>query len=118
MLLIICYPINIINRYSHAVDMWSAGCVLGELELGRAMFPGKSEPEQLDLICRAIGTPTEDSWPGVNNIWDKGNNSTLPKGLQGVTKYVTNLKMSYNQKLSPDVLKLLEGILIADPNRR
>jgi cyclin-dependent kinase 12/13 len=29
------------RRYSYHVDMWSAGCVLAELELGRPIFPGQ-----------------------------------------------------------------------------
>ena len=30
------------TKYSKAVDMWSVGCILGELLLGKALFPGKS----------------------------------------------------------------------------
>lgn len=30
------------TRYSYPIDMWSAGCVLAELELGRPLFPGIS----------------------------------------------------------------------------
>jgi len=28
--------------YSKAVDMWSVGCILGELIVGKAIFPGNS----------------------------------------------------------------------------
>jgi mitogen-activated protein kinase 15 len=30
------------TKYSKAVDMWSVGCIIGELVLGRAIFPGTS----------------------------------------------------------------------------
>lgn len=30
------------TKYSKAVDMWSVGCIVGELVLGRAIFPGTS----------------------------------------------------------------------------
>ena len=30
------------TKYSKAVDMWSVGCIVGELILGRAIFPGTS----------------------------------------------------------------------------
>jgi cyclin-dependent kinase 12/13 len=43
------------QRYSHPVDMWSAGCVFAELELGRPIFPGKTEIEEIKLICDTIG---------------------------------------------------------------
>jgi cyclin-dependent kinase 12/13 len=99
-------------RYGSAVDMWSAGCVLAELELGRPLFPGKVELEQLDLICRALGTPGEDMWPGVSAM---ANFSDLLKNLP---KYAASLKISYGSKLSEPALNLLERILVVDPARR
>ena len=30
------------NNYTKAVDMWSVGCILGELIIGKAIFPGTS----------------------------------------------------------------------------
>ena len=30
------------NKYTKAVDVWSIGCILGELILGKAVFPGTS----------------------------------------------------------------------------
>lgn len=30
------------TRYTKAVDMWSVGCILGELIIGKAIFPGTS----------------------------------------------------------------------------
>jgi mitogen-activated protein kinase 15 len=35
------------TQYSKAVDMWSVGCILGELILGKAMFPGNSTLNQI-----------------------------------------------------------------------
>jgi mitogen-activated protein kinase 15 len=35
------------NWYSKAVDMWSVGCILGELLTGRPLFPGKSSLNQI-----------------------------------------------------------------------
>ena len=43
------------TRYTNAVDIWSAGCVLAELELGRPIFPGKTELEQFELITKVLG---------------------------------------------------------------
>ena len=33
------------KKYSTAIDVWSLGCILGEMITGRAIFPGKSTPE-------------------------------------------------------------------------
>lgn len=30
-----------------------------------ALFPGKSEIDCLQMILKTLGSPTEDSWPGV-----------------------------------------------------
>lgn len=30
------------TKYSKAVDMWSVGCIVGELVIGKAIFPGTS----------------------------------------------------------------------------
>ena len=100
------------QRYSHPVDMWSAGCVLAELELGRPIFPGKSEAEQLDLICRVLGTPTEESWPGVTSM---NYHDTL---LKNMPKYTSTLRQVYSQKISEPVLGLLDRIFVSDPTRR
>ena len=43
--------------YSCAIDMWSLGCILGELFLGFPLFPGEDEAEQLALIVEYLGTP-------------------------------------------------------------
>lgn len=45
------------NRYSKAVDIWSVGCILGELLVGKALFPGKSTLNQIEVILEVIGKP-------------------------------------------------------------
>jgi len=100
------------QRYSHPVDMWSAGCVLAELELGRPLLPGKSEQQQLELICKSIGSPTEENWPGVTSL---PNYESLLKNMQ---KYITTFRTSYTTVISDSVIGLLERILVVDPSRR
>ncbi|KAE9593012.1 hypothetical protein Lal_00029404 [Lupinus albus] len=50
------------NHYGVAVDLWSVGCILGELYTGRPIFPGKTEVEQLHRIFKLCGSPSEDYW--------------------------------------------------------
>ena len=33
-----------------AIDMWSCGCILGELLAHKPLLPGKSEINQLELV--------------------------------------------------------------------
>ena len=54
--------------YSKPIDMWSVGCIFGELLSQKAMFPGKSETEQLNLIFKELGTPNEKIWPDWPNL--------------------------------------------------
>ena len=56
------------RHYAGAVDVWSVGCVFAELVLRTPYLAGVSDLNQLDLIGRAVGTPTEDNWPGVGQL--------------------------------------------------
>lgn len=47
-------------------DVWSAGCVLGELMLGQPMFPGDSGVDQLVEIIKVLGTPTREQICDMN----------------------------------------------------
>eukprot|EP01026_Neomeris_dumetosa_P049744 TRINITY_DN4354_c0_g1_i1.p2 TRINITY_DN4354_c0_g1~~TRINITY_DN4354_c0_g1_i1.p2 ORF type:complete len:244 (+),score=27.02 TRINITY_DN4354_c0_g1_i1:277-1008(+) len=38
------------QNYTFGVDMWSCGCILGELLMGKPIFPGNSTMNQLDRI--------------------------------------------------------------------
>ncbi|GFS38927.1 cell division control 2 [Actinidia rufa] len=53
-------------KYSSPVDMWSVGCIFGEMLLLRPLFPGSSKSMVLKEIFRLLGTPTEKTWPGVS----------------------------------------------------
>ncbi|OON18522.1 kinase domain protein, partial [Opisthorchis viverrini] len=48
------------THYTVLIDMWSAGCVIGELLLGRPLFPGGSGVDQLVEIIKVLGTPTPE----------------------------------------------------------
>ena len=39
-------------KYTKGVDMWSVGCVLGEMLLGTPVFPGTSTFNQLERILK------------------------------------------------------------------
>lgn len=56
------------RHYSGAVDIWSVGLVFAELIIRAPYIPGDTEVQQVSLICQAIGTPTEENWPGVSKL--------------------------------------------------
>ncbi|TPX59415.1 hypothetical protein SpCBS45565_g07747 [Spizellomyces sp. 'palustris'] len=56
------------KSYTTAIDMWAVGCIFGELIRARPLLPGKVEQQQLDLICRLLGTPNARIWPGFDKL--------------------------------------------------
>uniref|UniRef100_A0A3Q3J9G2 cyclin-dependent kinase n=2 Tax=Monopterus albus TaxID=43700 RepID=A0A3Q3J9G2_MONAL len=56
------------SEYSTQIDMWGVGCIFYEMAAGRPLFPGSTVEDELHLIFRLLGTPTEDSWPGISSI--------------------------------------------------
>lgn len=45
------------QRYTCAVDIWSVGCVLAEMLLGRVLLPGENHVHQFTLITELLGKP-------------------------------------------------------------
>ena len=54
--------------YSGVVDVWSMGLVFAELIIRTPFVAGNSDMHQIELISQAIGTPTEENWPGVSSL--------------------------------------------------
>jgi len=99
------------TRYGYAVDMWSAGCILAELMLGKTLLPGKVELEQLQLIFDLLGTPTISD--GLSNL------KLLKTGEVKIEKAKkSRLRDKYMTKMSLAALNLLEKLLELDPNKR
>lgn len=47
-------------RYTKGVDMWSLGCILGEMLLGKPLFPGSSTLNQIERIMMSVDLPTPE----------------------------------------------------------
>uniref|UniRef100_A0A7N1A4E1 non-specific serine/threonine protein kinase n=1 Tax=Kalanchoe fedtschenkoi TaxID=63787 RepID=A0A7N1A4E1_KALFE len=54
------------TKYTSAIDMWSAGCVMAEILLGHPIFPGESGVDQLVEIIKVLGTPTREEVKCMN----------------------------------------------------
>ncbi|XP_074586562.1 putative serine/threonine-protein kinase At1g09600 [Curcuma longa] len=50
------------TKYGVSVDLWSAGCILAELFVGKPIMPGRTEVEQLHKIFKLCGSPSEEYW--------------------------------------------------------
>ncbi|KAJ1969198.1 glycogen synthase kinase 3, partial [Dimargaris xerosporica] len=54
------------TNYTSRIDIWSAGCVMGEFLLTQPMFPGESGIDQLVEIIKVLGTPTREQIRSMN----------------------------------------------------
>jgi len=99
------------KTYTAIADVWSVGCILGEVLLGKPLFPGGNHIEQLKIIFTVLGKPKpgEDEW------------ITTPEAKQ----WVRSLKDLKGKELSkiftnahPHALDLLKRMLVCDPKSR
>lgn len=98
------------KTHTTAIDMWSGGCILGELLGHKPLMPGRSEIQQVELIMELLGTPNDTIWPGF---------SKLP-----AFEHFTLKKQPYNNLrhnfpwLSESGIRLLNGLFMYDPQKR
>eukprot|EP01063_Lacrimia_lanifica_P006657 TRINITY_DN14171_c0_g1_i1.p1 TRINITY_DN14171_c0_g1~~TRINITY_DN14171_c0_g1_i1.p1 ORF type:complete len:426 (+),score=147.27 TRINITY_DN14171_c0_g1_i1:68-1345(+) len=99
-----------LRSYGTGVDLWSVGCVLGEMYAGNPVFPGTTEIDQIVKIFRALGSPDDESWPERTACpdWTK---------LQ-VTQYPTRSLAELLPTASPTAVALLSTMLCYDGRRR
>lgn len=56
------------SSYGCEIDMWSVGCVMGELLLKTPLLPGSNEVDQLSRVFTLCGLPSEKTWPGFYRL--------------------------------------------------
>lgn len=97
------------THYGVSVDLWSAGCILGELYAGKPILPGRTEVEQLHKIFKLCGSPSEDYWRK-----SKLPHSTAYKPLQHHKGCLAETFRGF----TPTVAGLIETLLSLDPANR
>ncbi|KAF9351545.1 Cyclin-dependent kinase 10 [Mortierella sp. NVP85] len=97
------------QNYTTAVDMWSAGCIFGELLQHAPLLPGKVEKQQVDLMIDLLGTPHEKIWQGFNKL--PMSSITLPE------QRFNNLRKKF-PNITDATRSLLSGLLTYDPKKR
>lgn len=115
------------KNYYYGIDIWSVGCVIAEMMFKRPLFPGDSEIDQLYKIFLLLGTPIEDSWPGVYNLsnkfvfpefdnkWDEkfnNQNSELSNLVSGMLRMNPLTRFSCVQSLQHPVFNILPKYIV------
>jgi cell division cycle 2-like protein len=101
------------KTYTPAIDTWSVGCVFAELLLGKSLFKGKGEIDQLDQIFRILGTVIEEDWPEYKNLPNTKKFVNLPR--KNSCQLRQNIPPS---RLSDKGLDLLQKLLTYNPEKR
>uniref|UniRef100_A0A158R406 Mitogen-activated protein kinase n=1 Tax=Syphacia muris TaxID=451379 RepID=A0A158R406_9BILA len=55
------------KRYTKGVDMWSLGCILGEMLRGKPLFPGTSTINQIERIMETIAKPSDSDIRSIDS---------------------------------------------------
>ena len=99
------------TRYGVQADMWSIGCIFGELLGGKPMFPGTSTLSQINKVLEVTGKPSKEDIASIN--------SELAETM--LENVVVNKKKSLKSlypKITEDELDLLSKLLEFNPNKR
>ncbi|CAJ2628615.1 unnamed protein product [Trifolium pratense] len=95
--------------YGVGVDLWSAGCILGELLYGKPIMPGRTEVEQLHKIYKLCGSPSDEYWKK-----SKLPNATLFKPREPYKRCIRDVFKEF----PPSALPLIDTLLAIDPVER
>ncbi|XP_046385257.1 mitogen-activated protein kinase 15 [Ischnura elegans] len=99
------------KRYTKGVDMWSLGCILAEMLLGKPIFPGSSTINQVELIMNTIPKPSHEDIENVCSGY----------GMTLLEKTPTSPQKTFRQILKnvrKDAVDLVEKLLVFNPSKR
>jgi cell division cycle 2-like protein len=101
------------KAYGFEIDLWSIGCIFGELLTREPLLQGKNEIDQLTKTFELLGVPTEESWPGFRRL-PNARSLTFPK-TSATTKSLLRTKFPLLTSAGVD---LLGKLLKLDPKQR
>ena len=99
------------TRYGVQADMWSVGCIFGELLGGKPMFPGTSTLSQINKVLEVTGKPSKEDIDSINS-------ELAPTMLENVVINKTKSLKALYPKATEDELDLLSKLLQFNPNKR
>jgi len=98
--------------YTTAIDVWSVGCIVGELYLGKSIFPGQSTLNQLARIMEYTGRPAVEEY-------DVFQSTFVPTMLENLPEEeVRAWEDMFPQSVPDDCVDLLSKTLAFNPNKR
>ncbi|RFU81463.1 serine threonine kinase [Trichoderma arundinaceum] len=102
------------RSYGAAVDMWSVGCIFGELITREPLLQGANEVGQISKIFELCGVPSDDTWPSFRRL-PNARSLRLPKQNPLATGSVIRARFP---SLTAAGASLLNSLLALDPDKR
>ncbi|CAG87698.2 DEHA2E03586p [Debaryomyces hansenii CBS767] len=101
------------QEYTTAIDVWSVGCILAEMLVGRPLFPGRDYHNQLWLIIEVLGTPNMEDYYNIKSKRAREYIRSLP-----FVKKVPFANLFNSEAINPLAIDLLENLLVFNPAKR
>ncbi|GAB1299474.1 Mitogen-activated protein kinase 15 [Apodemus speciosus] len=98
--------------YTPGVDMWSLGCILGEMLRGQPLFPGTSTFHQLELILETIPLPSMEELQGLGSDYS----ALILQNLGSRPRQTLDALLPPDTP--PEALDLLKRLLAFAPDKR
>lgn len=100
------------TQYGPPVDIWAIGCVFAELLTGQALWPGRSDVDQLYLIRKTLG----DLLPRHMQVFST---NSFFKGLTIPTPdHMEPLESRFPSSIGAQALSFMRGCFAMDPSQR
>ncbi|EQC27771.1 CMGC/MAPK protein kinase [Saprolegnia diclina VS20] len=99
------------GSYAEAVDMWSIGCIFGELLNRKPLFPGADFIDQLTRVFSVLPIPPKEK-RGYEVEGD------ALKFLESLPRASPQALTKAFRKASPEAISLLRRLLCVNPQRR
>lgn len=97
------------KTYSFEIDLWAIGVMFIEMISGEYMFLETSEIGYLFKVFKLLGTPTTETWPGIDQ---------LKYYLKNFPKFMPKNLLDIYPSLTTEALDFVNSLIVYDPNAR
>ncbi len=101
------------KEYGNGVDIWSVGCVLGEILQRKPLFSPDNKHERnheiamLTRIFKAVGNPFDNGWEEYGKLYSSSPTCSKARRTYGEVKLPTSLAKKQSSRRSKTSLKVI-----------